>query len=38
MFGVPWIYNLQDEKPNPRDKKPKTKKRVVEKAMRHAKI
>lgn len=38
IHGVPWIYDLKQEKMNPRDKKPKTAKRVIERAERHLKI
>lgn len=31
-YGVPWIYNLQQPKANPRDKKPKQGKKVAKKA------
>ncbi len=38
MAGVPWIYNLTEPKPNPRDKHPKAKKSVLEKQLRLEKI
>jgi hypothetical protein len=38
MAGVPWIYNLTEGKTNPRDKRPKTQKNVVERELRLEKI
>ena len=38
MAGVPWIYNLQPEAPNPRDRHPKAKKREKAKVLHHEKI
>ena len=29
LHGIPWVYDLDYPKQNPRDKKPKTKKRVL---------
>lgn len=31
-YGVPWIYNLEQPKGNPRDKKPKQRKNAIKKA------
>lgn len=38
IAGVPWIYDLKPALPNPRDKRPKSKKREAEKFIRLAKI
>lgn len=38
LAGVPWIYDLKPALPNPRDKRPKSKKREAEKSIRLAKI
>jgi len=35
---VPFIYNLSEQSKNPRDNKPKPKKRVLERELRLAKI
>ena len=38
LAGVPWIYNLNEPKSNPRDKRPKSKKREAVKEIRLDKI
>lgn len=38
MAGVPWIYDLKPPKENPRDRRPKSKKREAERSIRLAKI
>ena len=38
LAGVPWIYNMQPLRPNPRDQRPKPKKREAKRALRVEKI
>ena len=38
MAGVPWIYDLKNDKSNPRDKRPKSKKRDGDRVLRLEKI
>lgn len=38
MAGVPWIYDLKPAPQNPRDRRPKSKKREEERSVRLAKI
>jgi hypothetical protein len=38
LAGVPWIYDLQPPKENPRDRRPKSKRREAERSIRLAKI
>lgn len=38
LAGVPWIYDLREQAPNPRDRRPKPKKREQAKVLRHEKI